>query len=420
MRPVIVAFRFVVLLALVVGISLPVLSQSNTGRIFGTVTDQTGAAINGAAVVVTDVERGITRSLKTDEAGAYVAPNLLSGTYKVRAEAKGFKSVERINIVMEVAKDVVVDMQLQPGEVKETVVVTAEVPLLDTASSTLGGTLSNVEINDLPLSGRNYENLLQLRPGVMRYPGGGFSTTSTNGLRAEDNAYVIEGLYNSEPFSGQGIINGAGIAGDSATILPIDAHSRIQPAGKSFRGVRVEAGRDRERRFEVGYECAAWNCVCVWARGRDGCAELFQLHRPAVCVFTESEPEEREVARTVRWFVGRRDRKRQSLLLWRIRRTTLRRRQSIWRCNESVDGDDGSAHANMSVWRLHEHPRLCRQHPRRDRRFAGAECTDQRGQSASRGLHSFGRNCELQRERIPDQQQSDHQYRERIPQRSHG
>ena len=79
------------------------------------------------------------------------------------------------------------------------------------------------EINDLPLNGRNYENLLQLRPGVMRYPGGGFSTTSTDGLRAEDNAYFIDGLFNSEPFSGQGIINGAGIAGDSATILPIDA-----------------------------------------------------------------------------------------------------------------------------------------------------------------------------------------------------
>jgi hypothetical protein len=223
MRPVTVAFRFFPLVVLVLMFSPPLVSQTNTGRIFGTVTDQTGAAINAAKVVVTDVQRGVTRSLTTDEAGAYVAPNLLSGTYKVRAEAKGFKTVERINIVLEVAKDVIVDVQLQPGEVRETVVVTEEVPLLDTASSTLGGTLSNVEINDLPLSGRNYENLLQLRPGVIRYPGGGFSTTSTNGLRAEDNAYVIEGLFNSEPYSGQGIINGAGVAGDSATILPIDA-----------------------------------------------------------------------------------------------------------------------------------------------------------------------------------------------------
>jgi Carboxypeptidase regulatory-like domain len=199
------------------------LAQSNTGRILGSVTDQTGAALANATVTVTDMQRGVSRTLTTDQAGAYVAPNLVPGTYKVRAEAKGFRTVERVNIGIEVAKDAVIDFTLQPGQVAETVVVSGEVPLLDTSSATLGGTLSNQVINDLPLNGRNYENLLQLRPGVMRYPGGGFSTTSTNGLRAEDNAYIIDGLYNSEPFSGQNIINGAGIAGDSATILPIDA-----------------------------------------------------------------------------------------------------------------------------------------------------------------------------------------------------
>ena len=125
--------------------------------------------------------------------------------------------------MVEVAQDLRVDIVLPAGSLSETVVVTSEVPLINTTSSTLGGTLSNAQINDLPLNGRNYENLLQLRPGVMRYPGGGFSTTSTNGLRAEDNAYFVEGLFNSEPFSGQAIINGAGIAGDSATILPIDS-----------------------------------------------------------------------------------------------------------------------------------------------------------------------------------------------------
>jgi hypothetical protein len=198
-------------------------SQTVTGRILGTVTDSTGAAIRGAAVSITDTERGTTRNLATDESGAYVAPNLLPGAYRVRAEAKGFKTVERVNITLEVAEDVAIDLVLPPGSASETVVVTVEIPLLNTTSSTLGGTLSNKEINELPLDGRNYENLLQLRPGVVRYPGGGFSTTSSNGLRAEDNAYLIEGLFNSEPFSGQGIINGAGIAGDSATILPIDA-----------------------------------------------------------------------------------------------------------------------------------------------------------------------------------------------------
>src|SRR5580693_7249119 len=203
--------------------SLPALAQSTAGRILGTVTDRSGAAVSGATVVISDVQRGTSRRLTTDDSGGYVAPELLPGEYKIRVEGKGFKTSERPNVVVEVASDVRADFALQPGQVSETVVVSDEVPLVNTTSSSLGGTLSNQEINDLPLNGRNYENLLQLRPGIVRYPGGGFSTTSTDGLRAEDNVYVVDGLFNSEPFSGQSIINGAGIAGDSATILPIDA-----------------------------------------------------------------------------------------------------------------------------------------------------------------------------------------------------
>ncbi len=211
------------IVCLVLALSVPMFSQTTSGRILGSVSDQSGAGVAGAAVVITDVQRGTTRAVATDDSGNYVAAQLQPGVYKVRAEAKGFKTVERPNIVVEVAQDVRVDISLPTGQVSETVVVTDEVPLVNTTSSTLGGTLSNAEINDLPLNGRNYENLLQLRPGVERYPGGGFSTTSTNGLRAEDNAYFVEGLFNSEPYSGQAIINGAGIAGDSATILPIDS-----------------------------------------------------------------------------------------------------------------------------------------------------------------------------------------------------
>jgi hypothetical protein len=215
--------RFLGIVSLLLAVSVPVFSQTVTGRLLGTVADQSGAAVAGATVVLTDVQRGTSRTVVTDESGNYVAPELQPGTYRVRAEAKGFKTVERVNIPVEVGTDLRVDISLPAGSLSETVVVTDEVPLIDTTSSTLGGTLSNAQINDLPLNGRNYENLLQLRPGVMRYPGGGFSTTSTNGLRAEDNAYFVEGLFNSEPFSGQAIINGAGIAGDSATILPIDS-----------------------------------------------------------------------------------------------------------------------------------------------------------------------------------------------------
>ena len=211
------------IVCLVLAFSVPGFSQTTMGRILGNVSDQSGAAVAGANVTITDIQRGSVRTVSTNASGEYAAPELEPGSYKIRAEAKGFKTVERVNISVEVAQDLRVDIALPTGQVSETVVVTDEVPLVNSVSSTLGGTLSNAEINDLPLNGRNYENLLQLRPGVMRYPGGGFSTTSTNGLRAEDNAYFIEGLFNSEPYSGQAIINGAGIAGDSATILPIDS-----------------------------------------------------------------------------------------------------------------------------------------------------------------------------------------------------
>src|SRR5579862_2361664 len=215
--------RILGVICLLIAVSAPMFSQTTTGRILGTVSDPSGAAVPGAAVVVTDTQRGSVRTVATDDSGNYFVTQLQPGVYKVRAEAKGFKTVDRVNIVIEVATDVRVDIALPTGQVSETVVVTDEVPLVNTSSATLGGTLSNKEINDLPLNGRNYENLLQLRPGVIRYPGGGFSTTSSNGLRAEDNAYFIEGLFNSEPYSGQAIVNGAGIAGDSATILPIDS-----------------------------------------------------------------------------------------------------------------------------------------------------------------------------------------------------
>src|SRR6201987_5830757 len=217
------AFRLPFVLLILLLLSRSTLAQSTAGRILGTLSDPSGAAVAGATVIVTDAQRGTTRTVTTDETGSYAVPDLQPGTYRIHVQAKGFKSVERPNLQIEVASDVRADFALQPGNVTEVLTVVEDVPLVNTTSATLGGTLSNKEINDLPLNGRNSENLLQLRPGVMRYPGGGFSTTSSNGLRAEDNAYFIEGLFNSEPYSGQAIVNGAGIAGDSATILPIDA-----------------------------------------------------------------------------------------------------------------------------------------------------------------------------------------------------
>jgi hypothetical protein len=203
------------------------MAQGTSGRILGTVQDQSGAVVVGATVAITDVQRGITRNEVTDGSGDYVAAELLPGMYRVRATSAGFKASDHSGIQLEVAQDIRIDFTLEAGSASQTVTVSNAAMVLDTVSSTTGGTVSNATINNLPLNGRNYENLLQLRPGVVRYPGGGFSTTSTNGLRAEDNVYVVDGLYDSEPFSGQSVVNGAGIAGDSATILPIDAIQEV-------------------------------------------------------------------------------------------------------------------------------------------------------------------------------------------------
>src|ERR1700692_2565767 len=95
---------------------LPAFSQGNTGRILGTVTDQSGGVIAGATVTVIDTERGVIRTLTTDDAGEYNAPNLTPGNYTVRAGAMGFKKLERQNVVIEVGKEVRVDLSVQPGE----------------------------------------------------------------------------------------------------------------------------------------------------------------------------------------------------------------------------------------------------------------------------------------------------------------
>src|SRR3984893_13943665 len=198
-------------------------SQGSAGRIQGSVLDQSGAAIPGATVTVEDVQRGNSRTLTTDQAGAFNAPNLLPGTYKVRAEFKGFKTVERQNITLEVGQDLRLDLTLQPGEQTQVVNVTESVPLIETTNAELGGTLQNQVINDLPLNGRNFENLLDLRPGVSKYPGNSGWSTSTNGLRPHDNYFMVDGINSNDPWMAQSIMNAVMAAGDAGTILPIDA-----------------------------------------------------------------------------------------------------------------------------------------------------------------------------------------------------
>src|SRR5712672_2604842 len=159
----------------------PVFSQGSTGLISGSITDQSGGNIRGATIVITDVARGVKTNLVADSDGNYVALGLLPGTYSMHVDAKGFKAFERQNILLEVGKEIRVDAVLQPGTATEVVTVTETLPMVDTSTTTLGGTISNEIINDLPLNGRNYQNLLTLRPGTTIYPGGGPWTQSTDG-----------------------------------------------------------------------------------------------------------------------------------------------------------------------------------------------------------------------------------------------
>jgi hypothetical protein len=216
-------FRYFSAAILVTLICSPVFAQGNLGRILGTITDASGGSVSGATVTIIDVQRGASRTLTTDPAGQYVAPDLVPGTYTVRAEAKGFSTIEHTGLLLEVGKDIRVDLTVQPGEQSQTVTVTGELPMVETTNATLGGTLSNQTINDLPLNGRNYINLLTLRPGVTIYPGGGADTRSANGSRSEDIGYLIDGLRGDEAYTGESVLNAPIPAGDSASSLPIDA-----------------------------------------------------------------------------------------------------------------------------------------------------------------------------------------------------
>ena len=209
--------------ALLFLISLPLFSQANQGTIQGGVFDQTGGAIAGATVSVIDVARGVTRALTTDAAGEYVAPSLLPGTYTVRAEAKGFRNVEHSGVLVEVGKTIRVDLTVQPGEQTQTVTVTGEIPEIDTTDSTLGGTVSNAAINALPLNGRNFERLLQLRPGVITNPGAGAGNASTNGRRTGNDLLLVEGVAQIGPSNGTTTLNAVYRTGDANSLVPIDA-----------------------------------------------------------------------------------------------------------------------------------------------------------------------------------------------------
>ncbi len=241
-------------------------SQGSAGRILGGINDQTGGAVSGATVTIIDTQRNLTRTLTTDNAGEYNAPNLLPGVYTVRAVFQGFKTAERSGITLEVNQDLRVDLTLQPGEQTERVTVTEALPMVETTNAELGGTLQSQIIDSLPLNGRNFENLLQLRPGVTIYPGGSGWSQSTNGIRAHDNLYLVNGVNASDPWMGQSMMNAVMAAGDAGTLLSVDAIDEF----KTEQNPRAEYGWKPGSIVNVGVKSGT-NAIhgTAFAFGRD-------------------------------------------------------------------------------------------------------------------------------------------------------
>jgi len=167
------------LIALISAISaIGASAQLSTATMFGTVTDPVGAAIPKASVTLTQTDTGFVRTVVTNDSGGYRADFLPIGPYKVMVTATGFKKLDREGITLTVTEEAHLDLTMAIGGTDQTIEVTAEIPLLNTGNSTLGRTISNVEIDNLPLVDRNVYTLLDLTPGVQNNNSAG---TGANG-----------------------------------------------------------------------------------------------------------------------------------------------------------------------------------------------------------------------------------------------
>lgn len=206
---------------------LPAFSQLNLGSIAGTVTDSSGAAIAGATVTVTDVQRGVARTLTSDTSGAYSAPSLTPGTYSVTAAFNGFQTLNRTGVVVGVGQAVRVDMSLQPGTQTQTVTVTEAVPLINVSNEVLSSTVQDTQLSQLPINGHLYTKVLDFQPGVHGNPGGNTPNYETNGASGQGNYYLLDGVENTNMFVNSGPLIGAASSTDELTILPQDAVEEV-------------------------------------------------------------------------------------------------------------------------------------------------------------------------------------------------
>ncbi|HXW91690.1 MAG TPA: TonB-dependent receptor [Terriglobales bacterium] len=213
------AARFMVLLPTLCGFTLVSFAQfSQRGSIDGVVTEASGAVLAKASVTLLDIERNQTSSSVTDANGHYEFSQLLPGTYQVSVQSPGFKKAVSEPLQVSPQSAVRYDFQLQVGAVSEQVVVTTATPLLETESAELNQTISQEQIESVPMNGRNWTSLTELTPGVSTSPrvninlggtyevgasytsGGADYTAGGNAEGSRDNGYYVNGVNANENY----------------------------------------------------------------------------------------------------------------------------------------------------------------------------------------------------------------------------
>ncbi|MEW5977870.1 MAG: carboxypeptidase-like regulatory domain-containing protein [Acidobacteriota bacterium] len=181
------------------------LAQTATGQITGTVRDTSGAVMAGTKVGLTNRDTNFTREITTNSDGDYVFPLLPVGTYSVTAEQAGFRVAKRSDIKVNVAQVVRIDLELEVGEVTQTIEVHSTAAAIDSETAAVGQIISQRQVVDLPLNGRNFLQLLFLgngavetsgEQGSMRQDAG--NAISINGARPTSNNYLLDGTSNTD------------------------------------------------------------------------------------------------------------------------------------------------------------------------------------------------------------------------------
>ena len=191
------------ILVCLICLSPTAVAQTQFASVRGQVEDGSGAVVPNAALTLTNVDQNRSWSTTTNEAGAYVFQQIPPGNYKLQVEAQGFKRLTREGLTLQVAQIAEIGLKLELGSVTESIQVSAETPLLETASSTLGEVVNSRTSENLPLNGRNVLQLVALTPGINAntgfYNSGGGSGSinavgfSANGGRNVSTAVMLDG-----------------------------------------------------------------------------------------------------------------------------------------------------------------------------------------------------------------------------------